>query len=151
MKKILPVVGLIVAAFVGSQETGFFDKLAVDAPSSSPGVSADTSQKLSDAFNNHVSDLQVAGSGRVTRLLADDNQGSRHQRFLIRTDAGQTVLIAHNIDLASRIDGLMVGDEIEFNGEYEWNDKGGVIHWTHRDPRGRHEAGWLRHQGRTYD
>ena len=39
---------------------------------------------------------------------------------------------------------------IEFYGEYEWNEKGGVVHWTHRDPRGNHESGWLKHKGSTY-
>jgi hypothetical protein len=39
---------------------------------------------------------------------------------------------------------------VEFFGEYEWNAKGGVVHWTHHDPQGLHENGWLKHQGRLY-
>ncbi|PID58774.1 hypothetical protein CSB45_01890 [candidate division KSB3 bacterium] len=39
---------------------------------------------------------------------------------------------------------------IPFYGEYEWNSKGGVIHWTHHDPNGRHEAGRLKHEGTMY-
>jgi hypothetical protein len=95
-------------------------------------------------------DEQMQGRGTVTRVLADDNDGDRHQRFILRLDSGQTLLIAHNIDLAPRVAGLKEGDVVEFNGGYEWNDKGGVIHWTHKDPRGQHVAGWLKHQGRTY-
>ena len=86
----------------------------------------------------------------MIRLLPDDNDGSRHQKFIVRLDSGNTILIAHNIDLAPRIDRLRRGDRIEFYGEYEWNDRGGVVHWTHDDPAGRHEDGWLRHKGKTY-
>ena len=63
---------------------------------------------------------------------------------------GQTLLVAHNIDLAPRIEGLRTGDTVEFYGEYEWNPKGGVIHWTHHAPNNDHVGGWLRHAGRTY-
>jgi hypothetical protein len=106
---------------------------------------------LLQAIANRQSDVQVLGSGLVSRLLADDLKGSRHQRFILELPAGGTLLIAHNIDLAPRIDGLDEGDEVEFYGEYEWNDRGGVVHWTHRDPRGNHTHGWLRHKGRTYE
>ena len=93
---------------------------------------------------------QVSGEGSVTRILGDDSLGDRHQRFILVLDSGQSLLIAHNIDLAPRIVSLREGDRVSFNGEYEWNDKGGVVHWTHHDPQGQHEAGWLRHGGRTY-
>jgi len=86
----------------------------------------------------------------VTRILTDDNEGSRHQRFIVKLATGQTLLLAHNIDLASRVENLSVGDTVDFRGEYEWNDRGGVMHWTHRDPAGRHEAGWIRHNGKIY-
>jgi hypothetical protein len=93
---------------------------------------------------------QVRGNGTVIRILDDDDDGSRHQRFLLELDSRRTLLIAHNIDLAPRIGTLRDGDRVEFNGEYEWNDRGGVIHWTHHDPQGEHEAGWLKHNGRVY-
>ena len=110
----------------------------------------DTDQRLARAFVEHESNLQIEGRGMVTRILRDDNDGSRHQRFIIELKTGQTLLIAHNIDLAPRIDSLEVGDEVAFFGEYEWNPKGGAIHWTHRDPSGHHIAGWLKHKGKKY-
>jgi hypothetical protein len=106
--------------------------------------------QLATAFRNQQSDLQVRGSGVVVSLLADDNQGSRHQRFILELSSGQTLLVSHNIDLAPRINALRKGDSVEFYGEYEWNDRGGVIHWTHHDPAGRHPDGWLKHEGTTY-
>ena len=109
-----------------------------------------TADQLLTAYQNRQSDLQVTGVGRVVRLLADDNKGSRHQKFLLELASGQTLLIAHNIDLAPRIDGIRVGDTVAFYGEYEWNEKGGVVHWTHHDPQGRHPGGWLKHNDRVY-
>jgi hypothetical protein len=96
------------------------------------------------------SSTQVQGSGTVTRVLSDDNDGSRHQRFILRLASGESLLIAHNIDLAPRVTGLREGDTVSFNGEYEWNDRGGVIHWTHHDPRGSHVDGWVEHDGQRY-
>jgi len=103
-----------------------------------------------EGFRARRSDLQVQGEGRVLKLLQDDRDGSRHQRFILELASGQTLLVAHNIDLAPRVEGLQEGDRVEFYGEYEWNAKGGVLHWTHHDPQGRHPGGWLRHDGRTY-
>ncbi len=110
----------------------------------------DSAAILQQAFDNKTSNLQVVGQGRVTALLADDLKEDRHQRFILEFNSGQTVLVAHNIDLAPRIDSLKRGDQIEFNGEYEWNSKGGVIHWTHDDPDRKHQGGWLKHKGHIY-
>ena len=107
-------------------------------------------QTLAQAFAQQRSNLQVQGKGRVIKVLSDDIKGSRHQRFIVQLDSGQTLLIAHNIDLAPRITDLSNGDWVEFYGEYEWNSKGGVLHWTHRDPKGRHASGWLKHKGQIY-
>lgn len=106
--------------------------------------------QLQHAYDNKVSNLQVEGSGVVKAILKDDTKGSKHQRIIVNLPTGQTILLAHNIDLAPRVENLKKGDEIAFFGEYEWNERGGVIHWTHHDPQNKHVAGWLRHNGRTY-
>ena len=121
-----------------------------DAPQDAPSNRATGDAAIANAFRQQRSDVAVSGEGVVTRVLADDHDGSPHQRFLLALGNGQTVLVAHNIELAPRIAGLQEGDRVAFAGEYVWNDKGGVIHWTHRDPRGGHPAGWLRHAGRLY-
>jgi Protein of unknown function (DUF3465) len=114
----------------------------------SSGTSTD--DPIGRAFANRVSNIQVEGEGTVIRLLADDSDGARHQRFIVELASGQTLLISHNIDIAPRVAPLEVGDSARFNGEYVWNAKGGLIHWTHHDPRGRHVAGWIIHNGKTY-
>ena len=111
-------------------------------------VSADS--PVGRAFESRTSNVQVEGEGVVTRLLPDDLAGSKHQRFIVRLASGQTVLIAHNIDIAPRVVGLQQDDRVRFYGEYVWNEKGGLVHWTHHDPKGYHTAGWLKHGGRTY-
>lgn len=135
---------------------------AVQKQNNAGGENADTAQQqtgsgkqsaeavLKQAFENEQSDIQVEGEGTVWKTLPDDNKGTRHQRFILKLSSGQTLLVAHNIDLADKIKGLKKGDKVAFYGEYEWSEKGGVIHWTHHDPAGRHEDGWLKHGGQVY-
>jgi len=115
-----------------------------------PVISTADDSLLAEYYQNQISDVQVRGSGVVIKLLLDDNEGSRHQKFILQLNSGQTLLVSHNIDLAPRIDSLNVKDVVEFYGEYEWNSKGGVVHWTHIDPRERHKHGWLLHNGNKY-
>ena len=149
MKKLLLVAAALFAGytFFGSQHGSTLN----EAPSSISEKSNGKSDAIiANAFSNHESNLQVSGQGFVTRMLPDDNSGRRHQKFVIKLPSGKTLLIAHNIDLAPRIRSLREGDTVQFYGEYEWNEKGGVLHWTHRDPNGSHVAGWLQHQGQRY-
>jgi len=119
-------------------------------PPGQPGsTSPNAVTPVTDAFRTRRSNVEVRTAGRVVRLLPDDRQGSLHERILVRVEGGPTVLVAHNLDLAPRVP-VAVGDSIELKGEYEWNPKGGVVHWTHRDPEGRHETGWIWSRGRLY-
>ncbi len=102
------------------------------------------------AYDSKLRNVQVQSVGKVKAVLRDDTEGSKHQKFILSLDNGLTVLIAHNIDLAPRIENLKKGDLVEFFGEYEYTDQGGVVHWTHRDPSHRHTDGWLKHDGKTY-
>ena len=145
LRKVVILLAVVAVAY-GLQ---FFEDQGVSTDSSVT-VSSDSNSVLEAAFNSQQSDLQVQGKGRVVRILPDDVDGSRHQRFILELDTGQALLIAHNIDLAPRISDLGKGDTVSFFGEYEWNAKGGVIHWTHHDPNNRHADGWLKHRGRTY-
>ena len=109
-----------------------------------------TTTSVDEAFEARLSDQMMVVEGQVTKVLADDNHGSRHQRFIVRVPSGRTVLVAHNIDLAPRVKGLREGDSVRMYGEYEWNERGGVLHWTHHAPRGDHADGWIEHNGERY-
>ena len=106
---------------------------------------------LIEAFKHKKSDIFVEGAGVVKKLLADDNKGARHQKFLVSVSPEQTLLFAHNIDLAPRIENLQIGDSMTFKGEYVYNPKGGVMHWTHKDPQGKQLGGWIKHNGKRYE
>lgn len=142
MKKLLLVVAIIAAVYIGWSQT--------NRPKDYAEYTGQSDEALYSTFGERNSGDQVEGNGIVIRILTDDNDGSRHQRFILRLHSGQTLLIAHNIDLTPRLSSLKEGDTVEFNGEYEWNSKGGVVHWTHHDPDGHHVAGWLKHNGQTY-
>ncbi len=149
MREILLVAAILFAAY------GYFNHqpgpTSGDARLAAPSqVAPRSDQIIAEAFSRRQSNLQVSGQGVVVKVLADDRSGSRHQRFIIKLASGQTLLVAHNIDLAPRVASIREGDSIQFNGEYEWNQTGGVLHWTHRDPKGAHAGGWLKHQGKTF-
>lgn len=154
MKPLAVVLTVVVALLAAWLESG---GSSGEASAGSPGsasqavqVAGDDSERLLELHRSGASDEIVRVHGTVDRTLADDLEGSRHQRFILRLSAGHTVLVAHNIDLAPRVP-LERGDELELQGEYEWNDRGGVVHWTHHDPAGRHEGGWIRHAGELYE
>jgi hypothetical protein len=143
----LPAAGLLVAVAAPVLVLA----LAGCGGSASGGTSAARGDStLGASYRDHAHDLQVRGSGTVIKVLTDDTDGGRHQRFILRLASGQTLLVAHNIDIAPRVESLRAGDVVAFNGVYEWNAEGGAIHWTHHDPDGDHAAGWLRLDGVTY-
>ena len=115
------------------------------------GVTSDDEQAILSAFENHQSNVIVQCTVQVVKNLRDDLDGDRHQKMLLRLSAANhTLLLAHNIDLAPRVP-AKEGDTITVRGEYEYSEKGGVIHWTHHDPGGRHEPGWIEFQGKRYE
>jgi Protein of unknown function (DUF3465) len=143
VRKLVLLLGFLAAAYLA------VERLAVLQPADATGETA-TRSLPADPSAWQAGQL-VTGSGRVTRILADDNMASRHQRFILTLESGATLLVAHNIDLAPRVDGLSVGDSVAFRGEFAPNPQGGVIHWTHHDPQGRHPGGWLEYRGRRYE
>lgn len=116
----------------------------------SGGSSTHDSPRTSTNRTLWQSGRMVRVEGTVIKLLPTDEQGSRHQRWLMQVPGRQqTLLVAHNIDLAPVVP-LKAGDKIEVFGQFEDNAKGGLLHWTHDDPSGRHAEGWVRHKNTLY-
>jgi hypothetical protein len=145
----LPIKRIYIATIIVFALIWTVSGCAVQPSEHNDGAAGDNSE-IGQAFKTRTSNVQVEGEGIVNRILEDDLAGSRHERFIVRLASGQTVLIVHNIDIAPRVASLQTGDSVRFYGEYVWNAQGGMVHWTHHDPEGRHVAGWLKHNGRTY-
>ena len=139
------IIGIAVALFLYNQINS--GEKSQPEPTSLPGP---TVTGVQQAYLQQASGVLVEETGIVDRLLEDDLEGSRHQRFVVRLPDDHTVLIAHNIDLAPRVP-LNTGDPVRFFGEFEWNPRGGVVHWTHKDPQKRRPGGWIDHGGARYE
>lgn len=167
-KSLIRIVAMVFVLTV-AKLTGVLDKIGNDsgpdtgssnssssAPASPP--SSPRSQTTANAGSAEVeaayeaerSGVMLSLSGVVKKILPDDNDGSRHQKFIVRMPNKRTVLIAHNIDLADRVP-LSEGDDVSIHGQYEWNGQGGIVHWTHKDPDGRHAEGYIDHAGKRYE
>ena len=119
-------------------------------PAGHPAAMSQAGDPAARAFTERATGRMIFVQGTVARVLSDDRNGSSHQRFVVRTASGQTLLVAHNIDLAARLNGLKAGDTVSLYGEYVWSDQGGLMHWTHRDPGGKHAAGYIEWRGQRY-
>jgi hypothetical protein len=117
MKKIIPVAVAFALVWAWARWSGA-DR--GEAPSADPShVSSVLEERAPAGYDSAPrAGSQFQSEGTVVRVLSDDNEGSRHQRFIVRLASGRTVLIAHNIDLAPRVDGLETGDTVEFSGEF---------------------------------
>ena len=122
---------------------------ASGTPAPAAPQSSNDNDLVAHLYAERRSNVVVEVAGQVERTLRDDNQGSRHQRFVVRLSPVLTLLVAHNTDLAPRVP-LERGSAVRLRGEYEWSAQGGVLHWTHRDPGRRHQDGWIEFDGRRY-
>lgn len=105
------------------------------------------------AYAGGDSRVEVVADGTVTRFFGTQ-QGriSPHEGFLFRLASGckLDVRVEVNTDFTGSIP-LRNGERVLVKGEYEYYPLGGVIHWTHRDPRARHEGGYIDAGGVLYD
>jgi hypothetical protein len=107
-----------------------------------------------DAWRAQRSRVEVTADGSVARVLGiREGPSGTHEGFLLhlRGSAGRglTVRVEDNVDITGRIP-LREGDDVIVKGEYVYDPRGGLIHYTHHDPRGRHPSGYVRVGDRVY-
>ncbi len=158
-KIVLPLVlfatVVVYQTFIKTQLSGETASFSANKPPQSVADSIDTKashaglNQLMEAYKRHQSKLWLEVGGTVVKSLKDDTKGDQHQKFILRLSNGHTVLVAHNIDLATKVP-LRKNDKVVVRARYEWSRQGGVLHWTHRDPRMHIEGGWIQYKGKKY-
>lgn len=151
LRNIVVIVVLLVAAgwqyfsgHIGSQTS------STNTNTTRPANQTKTIAQLRAAAHDPNAKFWTSIQGEVIKNLKDDTEGDRHQKFLLQIADDLTLLVSHNIDVATRVP-VREGDLVSVQGEYVWNNRGGVVHWTHRDPSGRKTGGWIELNGKRYD
>lgn len=105
------------------------------------------------AYDAQSQKKEVVADGTVTRILGTRRGPSgTHEGFLLQLNSGcdLTIRIETNTDLTGPVP-LTRGEHVLVKGEYVYYSLGGVLHWTHHDPRGRHEGGYVQANGKIYE
>lgn len=113
-------------------------------------------RQIYEAWRAGRSKVEVQATGSIARILGErSGESGPHQGFLLHLTGpgghGLTVRIESNLALIRAFPALRDGEAAVVRGEYEFDRRGGVIHWTHHDPRGRHPAGFVEVGGRRYE
>ena len=88
--------------------------------------------------------------GEVAANLPDIVDDASYQQFILQLNNNHLVMVSHNTDISLPIP-IGPGSKVRIRGEYDWTPDGGLIHWTHRDPSGQREGGWIEANGARYD
>jgi Protein of unknown function (DUF3465) len=89
----------------------------------------------------------------VSVLPSSAGPSGVHELFVVAVSSGNTTVqlfVADNISVGSAAP-LRAGDRVRVKGELDFNDLGPVLHWTHRDPSGRHQPGFVEVGGHVYE
>jgi hypothetical protein len=118
---------------------------------SRPGYEVKTGfTAVQDAYNYRQTGFMAEVDGTVARILMDDKEDPRNQKFTIRLTNGQMLLVIHDQEAAGRVP-VSVGDTVLVRGEYVWTEAGGTLRYTQRDYSPRRLHGWIDHRGERYD
>ncbi len=104
---------------------------------------------LENAFYDQRDGFMAEVSGTVARILSANQDDPTYQRFVIRLDNEQSVLIVHNQEAGGSIP-VAVDARVTVRGEYEWSETGGLLKNTHRDLSPKRRHGFVEYDGKRY-
>jgi hypothetical protein len=100
------------------------------------------------------SGAEIVVQGTIERVLPiEQGPSGIHERFIVDVTSGRTTVplyVADNVSISTPVQ-LRSGEPVEVKGQLDFNDMGPVLHWTHRDPRLRHQPGFIEVGGRVYE
>jgi hypothetical protein len=127
--------------------------VAFAACSTAPPDRPDNAAAISDIAQRRSGD-EVVVQGRVVRFEGiEQGPGGAHEYFIVTIARGAqrvNVLVAHNVGIAPFVP-VHRGDDVIVKGELAVDPSGPVLHWTHHDPRFRHQPGFIEFGGRAYE
>lgn len=104
------------------------------------------------AYAAQAERVETIAQGNVLAILGTSSGPSgEHEGFLLKLTGDCDLLV--RVEVNTGITGpipLHRGEKVIVKGQYETDVTGGVIHWTHHDPAGRHVGGYIVAGGKTY-
>jgi hypothetical protein len=98
------------------------------------------------------SGVEVIAQGTVLGVLGtNEGPSGEHEGFLLglKQDCDLMLRVETNVDITGPVP-VQDGQVVTVKGQFEDDAEGGVIHWTHHDPSGRHVAGYVEIAGKLY-
>ncbi|MGH7708143.1 MAG: DUF3465 domain-containing protein [Vulcanimicrobiaceae bacterium] len=99
----------------------------------------------------HPSEVQFSATvATAPRFFYGSNTHAWHEAFNVRSDGGRGLEVVDNVALAPPVP-VEPGDRVVIRGELVPEaSRGPLVHWTHHDPSGQHEDGFIALGGRVY-
>ncbi len=94
----------------------------------------------------------MIAQGTVLGILGThEGVSGNHEGFFLKLsqECDLMVRVETNVDITGPVP-IRNGENVTVKGQFEDDAEGGVIHWTHHDPRGRHISGYVEADGKLY-
>lgn len=114
-----------------------------------PGDVHDDKQLQTAIQNKKNAYFVEAANLSVTQLLPDDTQGLPHQKWVATLSNGLKIQIVYNLNMGLKVP-IKVGDKFAVGGQFIWTDQGGLVHWTHEDPKQVRPDGYVMYNNVIY-